>query len=695
MASDALVGTILHDTHEVLRLIGKGGMGSVYEARHVLLNKSFAIKVLDPRFAENDTVFARFRREALIASSLGHPAIVQVVDFYLLEDGRPCMVMEYLEGKDLGDVLKERKTLPPVELVQIVEQVAGALKAVHEEDIIHRDMKPGNIFLADKKGGGFLTKVLDFGISKIKNPDDGVDTLTADQAILGTPHFMSPEQAMGEVGDVDWRTDIFALATICYYALSGKLPFNAPSLHGVLVKIESREPPPITGLVPGLSGKVHLVLQKAMAKDKADRYEQVEQFAAEFCEALTVEADSGLDEESASDTGMATRVDMQPVSTEGDEPAQEQLPLSDKALAETKPEKQIPAQEVDPNLTNVLPLDELVREQEGEPDEETNKVDDPQNHLHAADDSPTQDESKAGDMGEPAVACAQDEMVTVEPPASLQEQAEDGPARPEAEITATIPPPTVSLDTTLSGSTGETSSEQLRSTSGNKQHATKLLAAAAVMLLAAGGLYWMMKSAGELMEPGDAPARQLTAASRPDESMTSPPAVLVDPSQVHSQPQGATPKPSSSPKATSSSSPISEVAITLQLKPPTARVLLDGESRSDNPLVLKRTDKPHQLVVTAKGYMPLKQQIDASRDQTLELVLTHKRPLPSSRKKSSHQKQFKVPGSSRGVARPEPGPKKPAKKIPFEGDLDEGEDRQVPEPKKPPPEKKMPFSGEL
>ena len=231
MSKDPLIGRILHDTHEVVRQIGQGGMGAVYEAVHKRLRKQkFAIKVLHQKMLENETVFARFQREAEIATEIGHPNIIQVVDFYDTDEGLPCMVMEYLVGEDLGERLKRQGTLTTHEVVELVEQVGGALQAVHEKGVTHRDLKPANIFLTSRPDGTMKVKVLDFGISKIR--DSG--TLTGDQAVLGTPHYMSPEQGEGAVKDVDHRTDIFALGTICYQVLTGKVPFDAPTMLGVI-----------------------------------------------------------------------------------------------------------------------------------------------------------------------------------------------------------------------------------------------------------------------------------------------------------------------------------------------------------------------------------------------------------------------------------------------------------------------------
>ena len=285
MSDDPLVGQLLHDTHEVVRKIGQGGMGSVYEAVHKRLrNQRFAIKVLHAKMVENKKIFARFQREAEIATAVGHPNIVYVLDFYETDEGLPCMVMEYLEGEDLGQRLeREERIMPPGEVMQILEQVGSALQAVHDKGVIHRDMKPANIFLAKAPDGELLVKVLDFGISKMK---DSNTKLTGDHSVLGTPHYMSPEQGEGTVKDVDHRTDIFALGTICYQMLSGTIPFDGPTLPGVIYKICHMEPEPITDRVEDLPKAVHQVLLKALAKKREDRYQRAMDFVDDFKAAL-------------------------------------------------------------------------------------------------------------------------------------------------------------------------------------------------------------------------------------------------------------------------------------------------------------------------------------------------------------------------------------------------------------------------
>ena len=283
MSQSDLVGKVLHDTHRIVRKIGTGGMGSVYEAAHVRLKKSrFAIKVLHAGMVENKTLYARFQQEAEIASELGHPNIVSVTDFYT-DRGLPCMVMEYLAGEDLGARLKRDTTLPPAETASMVQQVASALQAVHDRGIIHRDMKPANIFLVDAEQGKPSVKVLDFGISKIRDSSMG---LTGVDTVLGTPHFMSPEQAEGANDQIDHRTDIFSLGTITYLALTGKVPFDGASMPLVIHAICTKEAAPISSLAPDLPHGVAQVLERAMAKLPDERYQKVSEFGLDLTLAL-------------------------------------------------------------------------------------------------------------------------------------------------------------------------------------------------------------------------------------------------------------------------------------------------------------------------------------------------------------------------------------------------------------------------
>jgi tRNA A-37 threonylcarbamoyl transferase component Bud32 len=279
-----LVGRVLHDTHRITRLIGRGGMGTVYEAEHVrLAGARFAIKVLHRGMADRPDAFGRFKREAEIATALRHPNIVDVLDFYGTEDGLSCMVMEYLEGESLASRLQRRGTVDPGALAGLMAQVGAGLQVAHDEGIVHRDMKPANIYLVPRPDGGVLVKILDFGISKIR---DSTEIITGDHTLIGTPHYMAPEQAEGTVKEIDHRTDIFALGTICYQALYGQYPFDAPTTSGIVYKICRQEPHPGPGASPALDGPLRSVLARAMAKRKEHRYQRVRTFVEEFGDAL-------------------------------------------------------------------------------------------------------------------------------------------------------------------------------------------------------------------------------------------------------------------------------------------------------------------------------------------------------------------------------------------------------------------------
>ena len=284
---DDLIGQVLHDTYRITGFIAEGGMGAVYQAVHArLADKRFAIKLLHREVSRVPSAYARFRREAEIATKLGHPNIVDVLDFYETEDGQPYLVMEYLDGEDLAARLDRCHRLTPGNVALVMGQVGCALQVAHDRGIVHRDIKPENIYLVKSGEGGLLAKVLDFGISKIRHRQSVV---TQDLSVLGTPHYMSPEQAEGEVHDIDRRTDIFALGVLCYQALSGVLPFNAPTMPGVIYKICHSSPRPVTKLVPELHEDVDRVLFRALVKQKQDRYPRVDLFVRDLATALARE----------------------------------------------------------------------------------------------------------------------------------------------------------------------------------------------------------------------------------------------------------------------------------------------------------------------------------------------------------------------------------------------------------------------
>jgi serine/threonine protein kinase len=262
-----LIGQVVGDAYRITRLIGSGGMGTVYEATHLRLPKRVAIKCLNRDLTRNQEAFGRFQREAVLATSLGNRHIVEVVDFNYLPDGSPYMVMEYLDGEGLAACLERRGRLEPAEVLEICGQVVAALSAAHKQDVVHRDLKPDNIFLCPSDEGVFV-KLLDFGVSKIRGAEQN---LTGDLAMLGTPAYMSPEQARGDARAVDHRADVYALGAVVYEMLTGQVAFGGETVYEVVTKIATQMPPPMHLLVPGLPPAADAAVRRALSKDPAER----------------------------------------------------------------------------------------------------------------------------------------------------------------------------------------------------------------------------------------------------------------------------------------------------------------------------------------------------------------------------------------------------------------------------------------
>jgi serine/threonine protein kinase len=265
---DPLLGKVLGETYEIARLVGEGGMGRVYEARHLRLkDRRFAVKVLHPEFARQPEVVARFQREAESASSITHPNVVDVFDVHKTSDGVPYLVGEFLEGEELGDFIKRVGKLAVPMAVSVARQVCRALAAAHARGIVHRDMKPENVFLVERDGVP-VVKVLDFGISKAGS---GNTHLTKTGMIMGTPSYMAPEQARGE--SVDLRADVYAIGALLYHALTGRRPFDSDDPAVTLNMVLTEEPPRPHALVAEIPEGLELVVQRAMSKDPRERYQ--------------------------------------------------------------------------------------------------------------------------------------------------------------------------------------------------------------------------------------------------------------------------------------------------------------------------------------------------------------------------------------------------------------------------------------
>jgi serine/threonine-protein kinase len=274
------IGRIVGGKYRIVRHIGEGGMASVYEAQHTEIRRSFALKFLHPWLCEDEEWLERFRREASAGGALISEHITAIVDIDFSNSETPYIVMEYLEGEDLGQRLAREHSLKPSDAIEIITQACCGLGVAHSAGVIHRDLKPENLFLCQRQLGGTVVKILDFGIAKLKNSH--LAQVTRAGMVIGTPFYMSPEQAVGRA-DVDHRSDIYALGVILYELLSGEKPFVGDNHNGVLNQIIAGGAPDLQDQCPTVSAELARVVERAIARSPADRYQN----AAEFAEALS------------------------------------------------------------------------------------------------------------------------------------------------------------------------------------------------------------------------------------------------------------------------------------------------------------------------------------------------------------------------------------------------------------------------
>jgi len=265
-------GTILGGTYRLERCLGRGGMGDVHVATQEQKPGEVVVKVLNPDLSVNDEAIVRFRQEATVMAKINHPNVVRLLDFNLMPDGRPYLVMEYLPGQNLGDLLAT-KTFTVAEVSAIVHQVASALDAAHQLGIVHRDLKPENIMVVPRLGQRDLIKVIDFGICKARR----LNHLTSKGMVMGTPEFMSPEQAQGRHEEVEAPSDQFALAIIAYLMLAGRMPWVATTPEAFLHCVVHKYPLALTD--DGKCRPIEVVLFRAMAKAPEERYPSILAFA--------------------------------------------------------------------------------------------------------------------------------------------------------------------------------------------------------------------------------------------------------------------------------------------------------------------------------------------------------------------------------------------------------------------------------
>jgi serine/threonine-protein kinase len=269
--TDPLIGVVIGERYRIVSRIGVGGMGAVYRAEHTLMRKDLAVKVLLPELGGKEEFARRFEREAESASRLAHPNIITVTDFGHTANGSLFLVMEYLAGDSLSQVIRQG-AMPVERALHVVRQMLRALDHAHAAGVIHRDLKPDNIMLIEREGRRDVVKILDFGIAKVSQPTSGGEALTQAGVIFGTPEYLSPEQALGEA--VDGRTDIYAAGVILYEMLAGRRPFESEDKVKIISMHLAHAPPRVRDVNPAVEIPVALeqVILQALEKSRENRF---------------------------------------------------------------------------------------------------------------------------------------------------------------------------------------------------------------------------------------------------------------------------------------------------------------------------------------------------------------------------------------------------------------------------------------
>ncbi len=263
-------GTVVADRYRLERLLGEGGMGSVWRAVHLVTKKTVAIKFLKPELAANASVVARFLREARAACAVRHPNVVQIHDVIQLPSAAPAMIMDFLEGESLAERLERETRLSVEECARVMMPVISAVAAAHEAGVVHRDLKPDNLFLEKSSDGSTVVKVLDFGVAKVTEMEEGPVALTKTGSMIGTPYYMSPEQLFGE-RDVDYRTDVWALGIIFYECLTGARPTEAENLGQIVKLVTQTGIPSLSTLAPHVPAPLASTIDRMLLGDRASR----------------------------------------------------------------------------------------------------------------------------------------------------------------------------------------------------------------------------------------------------------------------------------------------------------------------------------------------------------------------------------------------------------------------------------------
>ncbi|MBL8607503.1 MAG: protein kinase [Myxococcales bacterium] len=290
-----IVGTTLSGRYRIVRRLESGGMGVVYEALQEGLGRRVAVKTLHAHLATDETSLERFKREATQVAGLGHPNIVQITDFVAEPGHAPFYVMEYLEGQSLRDLVAQNLRLPPERVAHIGMQILSALAAAHAAGLVHRDIKPGNVFVTPIAGGADLVKLLDFGVAKVVRDGPPSSFQSDVRHVVGTVSYMAPEQLLGE--SIDGRADLYSLGATLHHAIAGRRPFDDATSPVELTRAICRTPPPrLEDEVRGIDRALAAVIARALAKSPGDRFESADAMAAAlrpFSRAVPAPGESG------------------------------------------------------------------------------------------------------------------------------------------------------------------------------------------------------------------------------------------------------------------------------------------------------------------------------------------------------------------------------------------------------------------
>ena len=276
------IGELIENKYRLVRLLGSGGWGSVYEGENIRTLHRVAIKVLHREMSSKTDMVARFEREAQAAGKIGSEHIIEVYDLGELQTtGEHFMVMEFLDGEDLASRIQRFGSLEPEEAAPLLAQVLEGLAAAHEAGILHRDLKPENLFLVKSKTGGDFVKILDFGISKFGTLGNAGAKMTQTGAVMGSPCYMSPEQARGSK-DLDARSDLFSIGVVLFECTTGRLPYEGDNFNELLFKIALNDAPDPASVMPDLDPEFAAIIRKALTRDTASRFQSAREFQAEI-----------------------------------------------------------------------------------------------------------------------------------------------------------------------------------------------------------------------------------------------------------------------------------------------------------------------------------------------------------------------------------------------------------------------------